>query len=301
MRTERPRPSSFRRSYASHQYSDRPKLKLEVPSVEHESSSSSATQQIPLTPTVSRRKAHKSHLSVGENASLIAMRPESGHGYSLDAYYPPRREPSTVSSASQLGPMDWSGDNIHPTLDRLPSSSKQSVTHTASVSRLAKLPHALVLTRLERAGLAVQSEFSEVLRKRIVHLAMDDADLGPAELHAAAQPHLKSGEWNLPSGFCVVYVCGLGNGKERPPLPSFLVGWIYFYDKSPLKFNDVQLEAFAFNITILLESPVAVLPPGLLRAVNPLVTMSVCVVCTCIIHQLTGTICRISRIYEMLP
>lgn len=90
---------------------------------------------------------------------------------------------------------------------------------SGSIARPVKLPHALVITRLERAGIAAQAALSESLRTQTVFLyAQDGANTG------ASNPNDREGRgWNLPPNFCTVYVCSIGTGRDCPPLPPFLV------------------------------------------------------------------------------
>jgi len=184
------------------------------PSTDIETSSSISKPTASMTPANSRHRRRHSHLISVDNASISGIRPESGHGFPLDVFFGNTR--MSNSNLSQYG-RDESVRSSHLIAPaRVTSSSRHSTTRNT----LPKLPHALVLTKLERAGVATLSALAEALRTRVVSVDSDRSDDAPG---SRRERDNEPTEWNLPSGFFVVYVCGVGNGKDRPPLPSFMV------------------------------------------------------------------------------
>jgi len=123
-----------------------------------------------------------------------------------------------------------------------------------------------VLSRLERAPFATQCALSEVMRtRRIVLLDDSDSDdeVRPSQAGSDGEqtgegkksPFKGGTAWNLPAGFFVIYVCDLGNGQERPSIPSFL------------------LDSFAFNARIMLDPSALSSPPWPLRISTPQITL----------------------------
>lgn len=211
------------------------KHKPSTTSTGYESSSSSSTttadtrQPTLLSPIPFKRRLNTSHLSAPtrDSASIHGLRPQSGHGYPIEtsSRVPTSSEMQTRGSQRSAEP-SW--DNSFPgSPNRASSASRHSTTPlTPGTSRSPKLPHALVLTRVERSGFATQTALWEVLRTRSISLAEDPNQI--ADGQSLREP-LEDTEddfeslWNLPAGFFVVYVCAIGDGKETPLIPSFLV------------------------------------------------------------------------------
>lgn len=106
-----------------------------------------------------------------------------------------------------------------------------------SLSSLPRLPHALVVSKLEMAKKSVQMTLAEMLRTGTISLEDESTDdwwdtdppegreLDEEEAgHEDGADRGGGGTWNLPLGFVVVYVCPLGDGRERPPIHKSLVG-----------------------------------------------------------------------------
>ncbi|KDQ21715.1 hypothetical protein BOTBODRAFT_50293 [Botryobasidium botryosum FD-172 SS1] len=74
-----------------------------------------------------------------------------------------------------------------------------------------QLPHALVLSKLEKVSIPTQNALSELLRTRTVTLDVDVDDESHKEV------------WKVPPGFMVVYVAPIGDERERPPISKGLL------------------------------------------------------------------------------
>ena len=213
-----PPPSSadhLRYSSYQHGSADRSVLspvgKTQRPPTDNETSSSSASK--PTTTSPSRQRRGGSYIKSVENTSISGIRPESGPGFPFDVF--PGHTRTSNSNISQYDYDESSRSSRFIVSTRVVSSSRHSATRNSP----PKLPHALVLTRLERAGNSTHSALAEVLRTRVVPIGSNES--GNASSSRSCGSH--DDEWNLPSGFFVVYVCGIGNGKERPIMPSFMV------------------------------------------------------------------------------
>ncbi|KIO25348.1 hypothetical protein M407DRAFT_210729 [Tulasnella calospora MUT 4182] len=107
-----------------------------------------------------------------------------------------------------------------------------------------RLPHALVLSRLEKAKPSVQDSLADVLRSGRV--SPDDYALtdGLWDEDEEDEEAVSGGTWNLPAGFIVVYVCPVGDGTESAPIARSL------------------LDRFSFSARITIEPDVYNTYPG---------------------------------------
>ncbi|KAG8890451.1 hypothetical protein FRB98_008486 [Tulasnella sp. 332] len=181
-----------------------------------------------------------------DTASTKALRPRSTHGLHIET-----NPPSPVTPISSL-PLLSTGDYPPPSPGLLramsPNNGAGDVSLGRSQSPTPRLPHALVLSKLEKAKKSVQSALAEVMRTSCITLQDDDTapddwwNINITSDYQENEDGLGGGSWNLPVGFTVVYVCPLGDGKERPPILNSLLDKFAF--SAP-----IRLETDAYNVS----------------------------------------------------
>lgn len=188
------------------------------PSTASSSSSVPFGQAFILPPPRPLRNLHlSSALLYSDDASVRQLRPQSGHGFHIG--HPPTPESAHLDLPRHSFGTRTISDDF--TTTRHPLRSSTMISGSDSLTPSPKLPHAYVVSRLERASIATQAAFSEVLRTRSV--IFDDGDSSEDSIEPRAG---KGDAWNLPQGFFVVYVCGTGHGHEQAPVTQFLVGCV---------------------------------------------------------------------------
>ncbi|KAG8978576.1 hypothetical protein FRB94_013498 [Tulasnella sp. JGI-2019a] len=187
-----------------------------------------------------------------DTASTKALRPRSTHGLHIETNPP--------SPITPIVPLPSPGEYPPPNpglLRAMSVSSTGDMNGGRSPSPSPRLPHALVLSKLEKAKKSVQQSLAEVMRTGCI--AFEDTDetvddwwnIDITTLDDQKNDDFgglgSGGAWNLPSGFIVVYVCPLGDGKGRPPIQKCL------------------LDKFAFSAPIRLEKDTYNVSPGPFR------------------------------------
>ncbi|KAG8935432.1 hypothetical protein FRC01_000039 [Tulasnella sp. 417] len=173
-------------------------------------------------------------------ASIRPLRPSSTHGLHIETNPP---TPATV--AANLPP-SIAHDEETPVASngRRHFHEPQDYRPQGVHVHPPRLPHALVLSRLEKAKPSVQDSLADVLRSGRV--SPDDYAItdGFWDEEEDEEEAVSGGSWNLPAGFIVVYVCPVGDGTESAPLARSL------------------LDRFSFSARITIEPDVYNTYPG---------------------------------------
>lgn len=164
-----------------------------------------------------------------DGASTKAIRPDSAYGLHIETE-PPTPTVSSIPLTPLLSP------NEYPPSHYLHSPKPPERTHS---SHSPRLPHALVLSKLEIAKQSVQYALLEILQMGTIVLDPPDekecwsSDFRgvPADDGHRSPVSGPERSWSLPQGFIVVYVCPLGDGRERPPLVKPLVSRVSLIQK----------------------------------------------------------------------
>jgi hypothetical protein len=158
---------------------------------------------------ISLRKQQSLSAHFYDDASVKALRPQSTHGFHIDT-----NPPTPSTPFSPLSPLSSPGEYPPNHTPTFPSVSNNT----------PRLPHALVLSRMEKSSTAVQFALTDVLRSKRVFLNDRLGDDGEARSEKGKDKRVDTGSvWNLPEGFMVVCVVPTGDGFERPPLHRTLV------------------------------------------------------------------------------
>lgn len=147
----------------------------------------------PSSPSTSRRPPSAGLLSAWDgdhdSASIRALRPESAHGLHIETNPPTPTTPVV----------------------NLPSS-----TFPGEREKAVRLPHALVISRVEKAKPSVQRAIADVLRSgRVVLSPKSGKETWEDEEDEEDHERAEETAWNLPTGFLVVYVSPMGDGTGR--------------------------------------------------------------------------------------
>ncbi|KAG8970353.1 hypothetical protein FRC03_009626 [Tulasnella sp. 419] len=159
-----------------------------------------------LTVTNVRKERSMSGL-IPDDSSTRALRPQSVHGLHLET-----NPPTPTTPLASLPP--------------LPSPGEYTSTAGPSFSSAPtpRLPHALVMSHLEKGKRSVQDALNEILRLKRIVLDEEEEEFGEQVPEISRRhSHTRGSIWNLPTGFMVVYVCPLGDGRERPPVQKTLL------------------------------------------------------------------------------
>ena len=173
-----------------------------------------AAQNLQALPSVARTKVLSSRsISAGSLSAPLTPEPPlqdpsdtapqiSGSDYTFASRSPPER-------GKNLSFVDPSQVPFVPTTSAQRATSKEDIGITTSPNAI-KLPDVILFTNLDKASPSDYEALAEMLRTRkAVSTRSDD--------------ERENDEVTLQSGFFIVSVCGIGNGKKHPEMPSYLV------------------------------------------------------------------------------
>ena len=165
-----------------------------------------------------------------DTASVTALRPDSTHGLHIETNPPtPILHPGSLPAL--LSPGEYPPHPHHHHLHQAHRNhSSDYGTPTSGPTSAPRLPHALVLSKLENASPEVQVALADVMRAGLI--SFDEYLDDPWDIDFGDEPRKRADEesrppatsWNLPRGFIVVYVCPFGDERERVAVERCLVG-----------------------------------------------------------------------------
>ena len=157
-------------------------------------------------------------------ASMRALRPESTHGLHIETNPPTPTTPFVGLPSMLSSPGEYPPSSSQHHRNHVPHHHHSYFTPPPTVT--PRLPHALVVSKLEKAKVSVQNALADVLRSgRVVSMVdarngWDDDELDGGGGDVAEEP---APYWNLPSGFVTVFVCPYGDGREKVGVERSLV------------------------------------------------------------------------------